>query len=57
MLTLDIFEIIRNQTDSAGGELQLLDASNSQVKNGAVKLAFFNGCSYDCGSVRGYVWH
>jgi len=55
VLTSDIFDIIRNQTFGAGGEIQLADAINSLAENGAVESVMLDGRRFDCGSVRGYV--
>ena len=55
VLTPDIFDIIRNQTVGAGGEIQLADAINSLAENGLVESVLLNGQRFDCGSVRGYV--
>lgn len=55
VLTPDIFDIIRNQTNCAGGELELADAINSQAEKNAVESVMLNGRRFDCGSVKGYV--
>jgi UTP--glucose-1-phosphate uridylyltransferase len=55
VLTPDIFDILRNQTPGAGGEIQLADAINTQAANGAVEAVTLNGRRFDCGSVQGYL--
>ena len=55
VLTPDIFEILRNQTVGADGEIQLADAINTQAKNNAVEAVTLVGHRFDCGSVRGYL--
>ena len=49
----DIFDILRNQLAGAGGEIQLADSINTQVKNEAVEAVKINGLLFDCGSVNG----
>ncbi len=39
----------------AGGELQLTDAINADVKSVGVTGYMFEGQRFDCGSVQGYV--
>ena len=53
VLTPDIFDILRNQSAGAGGEIQLTDSINTQVKNEAVEAVRLNGRRFDCGSVNG----
>jgi UTP--glucose-1-phosphate uridylyltransferase len=55
VLTSDIFDIIRNQSVGAGGEIQLADAINTQAANNAVEAVILNGRRFDCGSVQGYL--
>lgn len=55
VLTPDIFDILRNQSAGAGGEIQLADAINSQAAKGAVEAVTLNGRRFDCGSVQGYL--
>lgn len=55
VLTPDIFEILRNQTAGAGGEIQLADAINEQASKNDVEIVMLRGRRFDCGSVRGYL--
>ena len=55
VLTPDIFDILRNQTAGAGGEIQLADAINTQAQNNVVEAVKLNGRRFDCGSVEGYL--
>lgn len=55
VLTPDIFNILRNQSAGAGGEIQLADSINTQVKNEAVEAVKFNRLLFDCGNVNGYL--
>jgi UTP--glucose-1-phosphate uridylyltransferase len=55
VLTPDIFDILRNQTSGAGGEIQLADSINVQAVNNMVETVLLNGKRFDCGSVKGYV--
>ncbi|MDB4229089.1 sugar phosphate nucleotidyltransferase [Paracoccaceae bacterium] len=55
VLRPDIFDILRNQSNGIGNEIQLADAINTQAKVGNVKYLIHNGQRFDCGSVRGYV--
>ena len=55
VLTPDIFDILRNQSVGAGGEIQLADAINAQAANNAVEAVLLNGRRFDCGSVKGYL--
>ena len=54
-MTLDIFDILRNQSAGAGNEIQLADAINTQAENDAVEAVRLNGSRFDCCSVNGYV--
>ena len=51
----DIFDILRNQSAGAGGEIQLADAINAQAENGSVEAVKLDGRRFDCGSVNGYL--
>ena len=55
VLTPDIFDILRNQSAGAGGEIQLADAINIQAANNAVEAVALRGLRFDCGSVQGYL--
>ena len=55
VLTPDIFDILRNQSIGAGGEIQLADSINVQAVNNMVETVLLNGKHFDCGSVKGYV--
>lgn len=55
VLTPDIFDILRNQSSGAGGEIQLADAINVQAATNAVEAVTLNGRRFDCGSKRGYL--
>ena len=55
VLTPDIFDILRNQTAGAGGEIQLADAINTQATMNAVEAVMLNVPRFDCGSVQGYL--
>ena len=55
VLTPDIFDILRQQTPGAGGEIQLADAINTQAMAGRVESVHLQGCRFDCGSVKGFV--
>ena len=55
VLTPDIFYVLRNQPAGAGGEIQLVDAINTQAENDAVEAVRLNGRRFDCGSVDGYL--
>jgi UTP--glucose-1-phosphate uridylyltransferase len=55
VLTTDIFDILRNQSAGAGGEIRLADANITQAENDAVEAVRLNGCRFDCGSVGGYL--
>jgi UTP--glucose-1-phosphate uridylyltransferase len=55
VLTPDIFDILRNQSAGAGGEIQLADAINTQAASGAVEAVTLNGLRFDCGGVQGYL--
>lgn len=55
ILTADIFDILRNLSPGAEGEIQLADAINSQALNKKVEGLKLNGLRFDCGGVRGYL--
>jgi UTP--glucose-1-phosphate uridylyltransferase len=55
VLTPDIFDILRNQSKGADGEIQLSDAINTQAAKNAVEAITLNGRRFDCGSVQGYL--
>jgi len=55
VLTPDIFDILRNQSVGAGGEIQLADSINMQAENNRVETVFLNGKRFDCGNIQGYV--
>ena len=51
----DSFDILRNQLDGAGGEIQLAEAIHTQVENDSAEAVKLNGRRFDCGSVNGYL--
>ena len=55
ILTPDIFDIIRETTPGANGEIQLTDALQTQAENNMVLAYRFKGRRFDCGSVGGFV--
>jgi UTP--glucose-1-phosphate uridylyltransferase len=55
ILTPDIFDIIRETTAGANGEIQLTDALQTQARKGCVMAYKFSGRRFDCGSVPGFV--
>ncbi len=55
ILTPDIFDIIRETTPGANGEIQLTDALQTQARKGCVMAYKFAGRRFDCGSVPGFV--
>ncbi|MDB4208832.1 UTP--glucose-1-phosphate uridylyltransferase GalU [Amylibacter sp.] len=55
VLRPDIFDILRNQTAGAEGEIQLADAINMQANLGEVDALQLNGNRFDCGGVQGYL--
>lgn len=55
ILTPDIFEILRDLSRGAEGEIQLADAINIQASRGAVNTVKLNGRRFDCGSVNGFI--
>ncbi len=55
VLTPDIFDILRDLSPGAGGEIQLADAINVQARNGAVETVMLCGVHFDCGEIDGYI--
>lgn len=55
ILTPDIFDIIRNTSPGANGEIQITDAINKQAQNRMVLGYKFEGRRFDCGSLDGFV--
>ena len=55
VLTPDIFDILRNKSIGAGGEIQLADSINKQAENNRVETVLLNGKRFDCGSIQGYI--
>ena len=54
-MTTDIFDILRNQSAGAGGEILLADADITQAENDAVEAVRLNGRRFDCDGVNGYL--
>jgi UTP--glucose-1-phosphate uridylyltransferase len=55
ILTPDIFDIIRDTSPGANGEVQITDALQTQASKGCVLAYKFDGKRFDCGSVPGFV--
>jgi len=55
ILEPSIFDRLETQAPGAGGEIQLTDAINADVRNVLVTGYRYEGTRYDCGSVQGYV--
>jgi UTP--glucose-1-phosphate uridylyltransferase len=55
ILEPSIFDCLDTLTPGAGGELQLTDAINADVKKAGVTGYRFAGERFDCGSVQGFV--
>ncbi len=55
ILTPAIFDLLRNQTRGAGGEIQLTDAIARLIDNEAVYAYQYSGKRYDCGSKEGFL--
>ncbi len=55
ILTPDIFNILKETSPGAGGEIQLTDALLQQAKKGCVLAYKFKGKRFDCGSVDGFI--
>ena len=55
VLTPDIFEILRELSNGAEGEIQLADAINIQAVNNVVDTVKLKGRRFDCGSVNGFL--
>lgn len=50
-----IFDVLENQAQGAGGEIQLTDALNSMIAGTDFYGYRFSGTRYDCGEVAGYL--
>lgn len=55
ILTPKIFELLRDTTAGAGGEIQLTDAIAELIKHETVLCFRFAGQRYDCGSKFGFI--
>jgi UTP--glucose-1-phosphate uridylyltransferase len=55
VLCPNIFDILRNQSAGAGGEIQLSDAINIQAMDGKVACHDINARRFDCGDMLGYI--
>ncbi len=55
ILTPAIFNLLRNQTRGAGGEIQLTDAIARLIDHEAVYAYQYSGKRYDCGSKEGFL--
>ena len=55
LLTARIFDLIRQQSAGAGGEIQLTDAIARLLKEQAVLAYRFEGRRFDCGAKLGYL--
>jgi UTP--glucose-1-phosphate uridylyltransferase len=55
ILTPRIFDLLREVTPGAGGELQLTDAIAALLKEETILAYEFDGVRYDCGSKLGYL--
>ena len=55
ILEPSIFDRLDNQAPGAGGELQLTDAIDADVRQAGVFGYRFDGERFDCGSVQGFV--
>ena len=55
ILERPIFDRLDSLRPGAGGELQLTDAINADMKSIGVNGFMFDGQRFDCGSVQGYV--
>jgi UTP--glucose-1-phosphate uridylyltransferase len=51
VLTPDIFDILRNQSISFGGEIQLADTINMQAENNRVETVPLTSKRFDCGNI------
>lgn len=55
ILQPEIFAVLENQAQGAGGEIQLTDALNRMIGSTAFHGYRFAGVRYDCGEVAGYI--
>lgn len=55
ILTPEIFELLGNTKEVAGGEIQLTDAISEPLKEEQVSAYKFDGIRYDCGSKAGFL--
>lgn len=55
LLTARIFDLIRQQSAGAGGEIQLTDAIARLLKEEPVLAYRFQGRRFDCGAKLGYM--
>ena len=56
ILTPDIFKNLKNQSEGAGGEIQLTDAIATEISKGENVYGYrFQGRRYDCGSKAGFL--
>ena len=55
ILSGDIFALLKNTGEGAGGEIQLTDAIAELMKQQTVNAYQFDGVRYDCGSKVGYL--
>ena len=55
VLNPDIFNILRGQPPSSGGEIQLADAIHRIATRDEVEKVSLTGERFDCGSMEGYV--
>lgn len=56
ILTPDIFKNLKNQSEGAGGEIQLTDAIATEISKGENVYGYrFQGQRYDCGSKAGFL--
>ena len=54
-ISIDIFEILKNQSIGYADEIQLTDSINVQALNNKVETVQLIGKRFDCGHVEGYV--
>ncbi len=55
ILSPSIFDRLSMQGPGAGGEIQLTDAINADLRDVSVSGYRYDGTRYDCGSIQGYV--
>jgi UTP--glucose-1-phosphate uridylyltransferase len=55
ILTLDIFNILKNIEPDKNGEIQITDALLVQAKQSKVIAYKFKGRRFDCGGIEGYI--